>query len=279
MSLIPPLDVAVSARRQSCILDVPLALSRCGLLFAVRVAREMNVWLARTLWQILDSAEFYRTDSRMRVAWQGCEVLDAQGGSGLPLIIGEWEQARLESDLLGLNVFWAGDARHESLLPKDIDKNLVNRLDQATAELELGWAGNDGDYDLLRECHRDAVALAMALMPYGPLILTLRTATGPNREPAICRYLQECGIPTTCVSDARATREVRANLNHIFARTGIAELTWAGLDLAALHLVAPHALMLGAFVSNDQDFTNESDMRNAMRPAHEAASAWWWPLS
>ena len=268
MSLLPPLDVSVSARRQSCILDVSLALSRCGLLFAVRAARELNVWLVRTLWQILDNTDFYRLNP---------QVLAVGGVDDAPQIIGEWEQARLESDLLGLNVFWAGDARHESLLPKDVDKQLILRFERASEDLDVDWAGTDADYDPVRECHRDAVALAMALMPYAPLILTLRAGDAAEGEPAICRYLVECGIPARPVNGARSVRDLRANLSGIFARAGLAELIWAGLDVVAIHLVAPRALMLGA--GFEHAFDEEVDLPNACHRAHDGASAWWWPLS
>ncbi len=279
MSLIPPLDVNVSVRRQSCILDVPLALSRCGLLFAVRAARELNVWLSRTLWQILDNTEFYRSHPQLLVTGRRAGATANSAADELPLIIGEWEQARLENDLLGLNVFWAGDARYESLLPKDVDKRLIERFERAAQELDQDWAGEEGDYDPLRECHRDAVALAMALMPYGPVILTLSGENDPDGMPGICRYLIECGIPASPVNGARTARDVRANLSGIFARTGLAELTWTGLDVVALHLVAPRALMLGACASDDRDFEAENDPGNATRRACDGASAWWWALS
>jgi hypothetical protein len=278
MPLIPPIDVNVSARRQSCILDVPLVLSRSGLLFAVRAARELNVWLARTLWQILDNTEFYRSHPRLLLGAQD-HPGDDDATDTLPLIISEWEQARLENDLLGFNIFWAGDARHESLLPKDVDKRLIDRFDRAVLELDEDWAGDEGDYDPLRECHRDAVALAMALMPDAPLILTLRSENAADGVPAICRYLEECGIPAKQVNGVRSAREVRANLAGIFARTGLAELTWAGLEVVALHLVAPRALMLSAAAADDdRTYEDENDITNATRRAHDGASAWWWTV-
>jgi hypothetical protein len=274
MSLLPPLDVNVSARRQSCILDVPLALSRCGLLFAVRASRELNVWLSRTLWQILDNTEFYRAQPQLLVPGRRAGEND-----DLPLIIGEWEQARIENDLLGLNVFWAGDARYESLLPKDVDKNLIERFERAAEELDQDWAGDEGDYDPLRECHRDAVALAMALMPYGSVILTVSGKDDPDGMPGICRYLIECGIPAHPVEGAGTAHVVRTNLTGVFARSGLAELTWSGLDVVALHLVAPRALMLGACASDDRDFEDPNTGGNATRRAHDGAAAWWWALS
>src|SRR5215475_10465550 len=59
MSSLPALEVSVSSRRMSCILDGELALSRQGLLFAMRLAQEANVWLFRALWNALDNSHLY----------------------------------------------------------------------------------------------------------------------------------------------------------------------------------------------------------------------------
>jgi hypothetical protein len=285
VSLIPPLDVNVSTRRRSCILDVPLALSPWGLLFTVRVAQELNVWLVRTLWHILDNTRFYLDHPDLLVPASRRLVEVAQDGAdSVPPTVAEWEQARLESDLLGLNVFWAGDARHESLLPKGMDSHLVERFEQVAEELDLLWTdrGEDsGDYDPLRDCHRDAAALAMALTRYAPMVLTVRGdgAAGTVEEaPPFCRYLEECGIRTARVDGASPIRDVKANLAGIFARTGAAELFWAGLDLAIVHLVAPHALMIGR--SDDEPIADDPSgaMRNVPPHARDGATAWWWVI-
>ena len=76
MSL-PALDVSVSSRRMSCILDGELALSRQGLLFAMRLAQEANVWLFRALWNTLDNSHFYPASAEPGAA--GLLVLRADG--------------------------------------------------------------------------------------------------------------------------------------------------------------------------------------------------------
>jgi hypothetical protein len=286
VSLIPPFDVNVSSRRRSCILDVPLALSPCGLLFTVRVAQELNVWLVRTLWHILDNTRFYLDHPDLLVpASKRLVEVATDGADSVPPTVGEWEQARLESDLLGLNVFWAGDARHESLLPKGMDSHLVERFEQVAEELDLLWTDRGGEstsYDPLKDCHRDAAALAMALAGYAPMVLTVRGdgATGTVDEaPPFCRYLEECGIPSTRVDGASPVREVKSNLAGIFARTGAAELFWAGLDLAIVHLVAPHALVIGRSDDEEAIADDRSDLdRNLPWHAYRGATAWWWVI-
>jgi hypothetical protein len=285
VSLIPPLDVNVNARRRSCVLDVPLALSPFGLLFTARVAQELNVWLVRTLWHILDNTRFYLDHPDLLApASKRLVGVVQDGADSVRLTVGEWEQARLESDLLGLNVFWAGDARHESLLPKEMDNHVVERFEQVAEELDLLWTdrGEDSDgYDPLRDCHRDAAALAMALTRYAPMIFTVRgdRAPGASHEtPHLCRYLQECGIPSTRVDDAWPIGEVQANLAGIFARTGAAELFWAGLDLAIVHLVTPNALMIGR--SDEEPIADDAGdtLHDLPRHVGRGTTAWWWMI-
>src|SRR5689334_19652519 len=109
MSSLPALDVSVSSRRMSCILDGQLALSRQGLLFASRLAQEANVWLFRALWHALDTSDNL-------IATECQKKREAKQ---------LWESARLGSHLAGLQCFFVGDARHESLMPKDVGGDLV----------------------------------------------------------------------------------------------------------------------------------------------------------
>src|ERR1700756_3551765 len=71
MPPLPPLDVSLSSRRMACILDGELALSRQGLLFAMRLAQEANVWLFRALWNALDNSHFYPASQELEGAGRG----------------------------------------------------------------------------------------------------------------------------------------------------------------------------------------------------------------
>lgn len=239
MDVLPPLQVTVDARGWSAILDVRLTLDRRGLLLATRLAEELRVFLVPTLWEVLDNTAYLdRHPERLRVAGG----LDAGEEAGLSLL--QWERARLELGLNALRIFWAGDALHESSLPKDMDpglserfgllvEGLSRRLGDEREEREAGWP--------LYEGARDAVALAAAMIRYRPLILTL-TQRG-EESPPLCEMLSESGIACRHITD-QESRPLRDYLGPILTRSGVQELLWDGLRLVLVHLVAPQALLL-----------------------------------
>jgi hypothetical protein len=273
MSSLPPLDVSVSSRKMSCILDGELALSRQGLLFAMRLAQEANVWLFRALWQTLDNSHLY--------ALPAAERQDKHEARR------QWELARLGTHLAGL-CFFVGDAKHESLLPKEVENDLVERFEALAVELDgLHRREDDAetDYDPVYECNRDTVALATALIRHRPMVFSLCARSGTGEadplEPAICTFLRQCGINCRPVEHDRTLASIRSYLQPIFARSGVAELLWDlakdGVALAVLHIIAPHALVMPIETELDRRYGDEIAF-----PAAEAAgwfhgaSAYWW---
>lgn len=294
MSSLPPLDVSVRAKRFSCILDVELALSPYGLMFATRLAEEMEVWLVRTLWQILDNTQFYLSQpSHLLPATAAKATARAdrrRHAAALASTLRQWEAARLETDLSGTGIFWAGDARCESLLPKDVEKSLVERFELMAADLDAlsARSGSTLDvHDVVRDCARDTVALATALTRHRPIIFTLlgqgEGSTPGAGEPRLCKFLRECGISCQKVGNGLETSAIKRHLLTIFARAGVVELIWAGLDLAALHLVAPGALVMPAEGDSGQQFQERSVFVSATGPRRHAwnqgAAAFWWTIN
>lgn len=289
MSSLPPLDVSLSSRRMACVLDGELALSRQGLLFAMRLAQEADVWLFRALWQTLDNSCMLRDMSERDpgAASNGGEAFPS------PRILQQWELARLETDLGGLQLFFVGDARHESLLPKDIGKDLVRRFELFSEELDkLHQQPVDEErplYDLTHECRRDTAALATALIRHRPLVFSLcrkTRLTGVKNAvaPPLCAFLQRCGIECHFIPEEQRVTSVHDYLQPIFARTGLSELLWDmeqdGQGLAVVHVVAPHALVVPAEADFDRCYGDEiahSLMGEADGPAWFCdARAYWW---
>ena len=176
MSSLPALDVSVSSRRMSCILDGELALSRQGLLFAMRLAQEANVWLFRALWNALDNSHLYPAAAEP----------DAAGQQGRREASEQWESVRLATDLAGLQFFFVGDARHESLLPKEVGSDLVERFETLAIELD-GLFQREGenqiDFDPVYECSRDTIALATALIRHRPIVFSLTRSDRYGKRP------------------------------------------------------------------------------------------------
>lgn len=283
MSSLPPLDVSLSSRRMACVLDGELALSRQGLLFATRLAQEADVWLFRALWQTLDNSYMLRDISERDPASNGRDAFPS------PRILQQWEMARLETDLGGLQLFFVGDARHESLLPKEIGKDLVRRFELFAEELNvLHQQPVDEElplYSLTYECRRDTAALAAALVRHRPLVFSLCQKTqSPESTPPLCVFLQRCGIACHLIAGGRQMASIRNHLQPIFARTGLAELLWDmerdGQQLAVVHIVAPHALVVPVEADFDRRYGEEvapslADEAEAPVWFYDAKAYWW----
>jgi hypothetical protein len=277
MSSLPVLDVSVSSRRISCILDGELALSRQGLLFAMRLAQEANVWLFRALWNALDNSHFYPASPEP----------EAAGQRGRREASEQWESARLATDLGGLQFFFVGDARHESLLPKEVGQDLVERFEALAGELDglyRGGAAEDVDYDPVYECNRDTVALAAALTRHRPIVFSLRARPRIGQvcppEPGICEFLRQCGIDCRAVEPDLTLDAIRGYLQPIFARTGVAELLWDlandGCALVVVQIITPHALIMPFETELNRRYGDEIAFPAEVTSWFRGASAYWW---
>lgn len=261
MTHFPPLKVAVSGPRQSCVVDVPLALAPGGLLFTLRLANEANVFLGRELWHTLDNLDLLLEQPEDKTA------------SDVKL----WKLARLDTPINQLGLYWAGESRRESLLPEDQDKQFLQRYELLAQALD-DQRGEDGETwavgDEQQSCV-DTLALAGALMPYRPIIFT----TGADHSPLL-PYLQNHlklqALPRT------AAQQARAYFRPLFFRTGVSDLLWHGLELTAVHLVAPQTLVLPAQEPNkshyDPRWTEWQDYEPDLN-AWEGAAAYWYSLT
>ncbi len=284
MTSLPPLSVTVSTKRRACVLDTQLALSRFGPLLAFRLCEEFDLWLVPELWHLLDNVEVYSRSPGGQFSGG-----PAAAGAGWRV----WELARLEKDLAGLNVFWMGDEKCESLLPKSADAHLVHRfrsLDQTlqhSARTRPASEARQGTgYDFFLECCRQTVSLAAALTPYRGFILAHQPPPGTGEaehEPPLCTALKGLGIQCFPVHRERRTRLEREYLLPILARTGISELLWAGLHLAVVHLVAPNALIIPVSLGEEELAAQEmASPAGEPLPGRlnwwEGAMGFWYPL-
>lgn len=282
MGTMPPLAINVSAKQWSCVLDIHLALSPYGLLFALRLKEEMNVWLVRSLWEVLDNADLYLHNPQALVG-----AVSATDANSLHSALAQWQSARLETDLVGNSLFWTGDRTQESLLPKEVDRGLVSRYEQLARSLDRqgGVRRPQGHYArLFSDCARDAVALAAALGRYRAVIFTLASATGERRgPPALCQHLKHWGIRCHRARNDIMLYSLQRYLLPIFARTGVAELALAGLDLLAVHVIAPQAHLSADEI--DEDTVLPDLPAEWPRPAAEDmglwkdATAFWYPIA
>ncbi len=277
MTSVPPLNVSVSMHKRACVLDVPLALSRYGLLLALRLAQETNVWLVRTLWTVLDHTSFYKNHPAKLFPEAPHAPPDGEVLDETVMALEQWEAARAETDLGGLRVYWAADATQESLFPDDCDDGIVDRFDTLASALDAPAAGYHemcGVHPRPPDFACESASLAAALTRYRPVVLTRRPADGSDTgEPYLCQFLRRCDIRCERIPDSDRRVVMRSQWLPVLARSGALELLWGGLNVAVVHIVAPHAVC-GARMAGHAEQPLEAEAWQSWRQAR----AFWYPL-
>ena len=233
----------VDGGRLACVVDARLALSRLGLLAVARLTTEFAVWLPRELREILRDARSHSRDPGRLVPRVFCAPIRTLDPAAEALAVAAelalWDRLPDNDDLASLPLFHVGDRADESCVPATIDRGLRQRCEQLQAGLDVLM--RESAYDLPRgaavaSCVRDAVALCAALQPYGAVILTRLEADGEG-APALCNYLEAWGIQTR-QAPSDSSRAL-GRLPDALAASGMAPITWAGVQLAAVHVVLP----------------------------------------
>ncbi|MEN8762099.1 MAG: hypothetical protein ABF290_06655 [Thiogranum sp.] len=287
MSTLPPLDVKVNTRRWSCVLDIGLALSPWGLMFAWRLADEMNVWLVPSLWDVLDGADYYLCHPQALAPESqidnSCEA-DAQRHL-IVETLSQWQTARLEADLPSIPIYWAGDASHDSLLPKDVGPDVIKRFtllaEALDRRLQLSDKALEPGHPFL-DCTRDAVALAAALGRYRPLIFTLGGEAEDGGAPNVCQYLDACGIACRKAPWPTNNNPMQHHLLPALMRSGVAELVWTGMPLVAVHIVAPRAFFMSESEEHAPSYSDALGLEGSSTPRGDwwdRAVGLWYPLT
>ena len=197
---------------------------------------------------------------------------------------------RTETDHGGRQFYWIADALGESFLPAGSDRNLAYRFDVLAASLDrrLRQGKSTGPKTkVIIDCFRDAAALTVALMSCSGFILTLNhkgNGDAAGGEPPICSCLRDWGVDVHEIAGRRTALMEQELLLGIFARSGVTELLWAGLDLAAVHIVAPRALMLSPVKNDDEALMGEiampeDDYNKNKEDWWEEATCVWYPIN
>ena len=287
MTSLPPLFLEIYAKRWSYVLDVPLVLQPYGLLCALRLAEEMNVWLVRMLWEILDNTRYY--SDHPESLYIGVNDNGAKDAEREVFIdsLAQWQQAREESGLAAHRLYWLGDSTQESFFPKEVDADVLERYEVLARSLDdkgKRTANDKLDSGLYFDCARDVIALSSALNRYRPLILTVTPSSTKNTydPPALCKQLQDLGIHCRNVTEEVSAKPLKDTLLSICARTGVAELIWAGLNLAVVQVVTPHAQFCSPETAVDDHFYEKIspfvDRSDTRYDYWKNAQAFWFSL-
>ena len=231
----------------SCTLDPALALSPYGVLLVEKLGQEMEIWLGRELWNILNNTNFYLQQPELIMPKTASKKRFDEGKPVLEetlLSLRAWERLRRKTDLAGLNLFWLGDSLKESLLPKSSTLEIFGRWEFLAHLLDHHSEPFEPD-SVLTLAFRDTATLAASL---GSAFVMTYQSPGDldnNVPPDICQALKDWGISCQALApdDPIVIRE-RSYLRQVMIDAGLAKLLWADLHLVVLHLVVPTASAL-----------------------------------
>jgi hypothetical protein len=249
MLWVPPQEP--SPKGPSCVIDVGLSLAPTGLYSVLRLVRAVPVYLPQCHFAIVEDKEF-PIDEKLATYLTGAPDF-ADASAILARVRHDWREAR---DRIGFesypNLYWPMDGRSESVLPKDGDTSLVDRLHILAAGLDnrINEQSNGklASANALSDCARDTLALAAAFRDRQPIIL----APLPNEggEPLVAEHLARAGIQCSQIARSRFTEAVGSMLFPAM----LASRTASGrLRLAGLFIVAPGALAASVMAEHLQE--------------------------
>jgi hypothetical protein len=271
-----------------CVLDVTLSLAASGLFWTIGLARVLPVWLPQCHWAIVDDAAFL-FDDRLLQSLAG--VADcAQASARLVRVREDWREAREEMCLESFpRLYWPGDGRAYSAMPKDNDGIFVDRYHVLAAGLDGRRAGSveglrdaaPGSANTLADCARDTLALAVALADRRSLILCLFGDGDP--APPLCQHIVSAGIDCHRLTDPTLIEPLRASLLPALFASGLAVSLASGkVRLAGISIAAPGALAAASLaaqvVADDDNLELDAGADQGEAALWDGASAMWWEL-
>lgn len=242
------LDSKSSDRQDGiCVIDPALALSQYGITLIKRLGKEMELWIGRELWHILENSTLYMQQPELIAPRVSNATMSLQQErkalEETRWALREWEKFRLETDLAGLNIFWIGDSRKESFLPRNQSLEILDRSELIANLLDPQLSrSNIKDY-ILPLAFRDSIALVLSLESAFILTCQPTTKSDTNTPPEICRILEDWGTTCQLLTSHDPIVEIESdNLRRSLLRASTAKVIWSGVHLAILHLLVPNGL-------------------------------------
>ena len=245
--LAPELTVQVSPRRWNCVLDPVLVMSRHGVPLACGLGRVMDVWIVPEFWHILDNTCFYldRPELLLPPSEAGRNPSYPANARETISVLRQWEALRDETDVIRHSFHWLGDAPRESSshAADDAGPALRSRWEHLARALDRRSAAQAVDAsEPLRAASRDAVALSVSLPAASILTFCPPQSPRTGDPPAICKILSDFALPCRRLSPSTGIGALeRDTYRYFVVHAGLAKYAWAGVHLAVLQIVAPHA--------------------------------------
>ena len=257
----------------SCVLDPAIALSHYGVAIADKMSKEIELWVVRELWNIINNAEFYSHRTELITP----KTINTRQGVAEEVIwsLKEWEKTKQEKDLARLGVYWLGDNLQESFLPHSKPVEFFKRWEALAKALDKRnkLIPND-ESEILTSAFRDTIALTASLESAFILTYQLPTEFDKGDSPPICEMLKTWGISCQAINKRNPIAAMeREYILQLIVRSGLGKFLLAGVHLAAFHLVIPATSSADTEQNNSQtanrnssnNFTQESYFWNKIK--------------
>jgi hypothetical protein len=265
----PPLKSEIA-----CVLDVGLTLRPSGLHWALALASVVPCWITQAHWSIVEDPFASAHDAQLAAWLTGDTGPAAQ--TALARTVERWREAR---DALGFesrpDLYWHGFGRVGSVVPKDGDGRLIDRVEALAAGFDARREPLERCSDLRVDSARDALALAAGLDCRCTVLLAPRDGDTASERPTVARELDAIRVPCIELADGRLLDTYRRALNWVLVRSGLlVALAGGRVSLASLALVAPRASQL---LERQEDELAFEDLPNSEEAAlwDDAAAVWW----
>lgn len=222
----------------SCVLDPTLALSHYGVAIAENMGKEIELWVVRELWNIINNAEFYARQTELITP-----TINSRQSTVAETIwsLREWSKTKQEKDLARLGVYWLGDNLQESLLPQNKPVEFFRKWEALATALDRrneSISNNDGE--ILTSAVRDTIALAGSLKSAFILTYQLPTEFDLSFSLPICEMLKTWGISCQGIEPHHPIVAMeREYILQLIVRAGLGKLLLAGVHLAVFHITIP----------------------------------------
>jgi hypothetical protein len=225
----------------SCVLDPAIALSHHGFLIAENMGKEIELWVVRELWNIVNNAEFYSHRPELIVpksTVSNKHILVAEAMWSL----NEWSKEKQQKDLAKLGMYWLGDSLQESLLPENKPVEFFGQWEAMASALDRKneQTAKNQNNDILTLAFRDTAALVASLKSAFILTYQLPADFSNDNAPTICKVLESWGISCQILNRRNPVVAMeRQYMRQLIVRAGLGKLLLAGVNLVIFHLVIP----------------------------------------
>jgi hypothetical protein len=242
-----------------CVLDPVIALSHYGVLIAENMGKEIELWVVRELWNIVNNAEFYSQKPEL-VTPQNIINKKNVFAAETTWSLKEWKKTKQEKDLARLGLYWLGDNLQESLLPINKPIEFFGQWEASASALDKRNEQIVKESDVLTLALRDTLALAASLKSAFVLTYQPPTDFAENSSPTICEVLKNWGISYQVFNKRNPIVAIeRQYIRQLVIRAGLGKLLLAGVNLAVFHLVLPAITTSDNLLSTNTEIQTSKD--------------------